>query len=187
MNYLQKHKGFTLIELLVVIAIIAILIAFGVANFLGARQRAKDVQKKSDLNEIKNALRLYYNDYERYPDAVAGFNDFAGCGVPTGVGVTYPNQACSSEEAKCRTSSDGSTYSFGVGDTCGTVYMKNLPPVTDFQWTYKVPTSGSTDDFCLYTDLENLSDTDIAASQARCQTACNGITLDSNAYLVCAD
>jgi len=185
MRTVKKH-GFTLIELLVVIAIIAVLIAFGVANFLGARQRASDVKKKSDLDQLKNSLRLYYNDYQRYPDAAVGPNDIAGCGIPTN-GATYPNQVCSSKAAGCQTSADGSTYGFGVGATCSTVYMKLLPPATDFSWTYKAQANGGSDDYCLYTELDNASDADIAASQARCSTACANITLDSSAYVACAD
>lgn len=63
----MKEKGFTLIELLVVIAIIGILAALVVANFNAARERARDAQRKSDLSQVKNALRLYYNDNNEYP------------------------------------------------------------------------------------------------------------------------
>jgi len=60
-------KGFTLIELLVVISIIGILTTLLVVNFVGARERARDSQKIRNLNEIKNALRIYYNDKQAYP------------------------------------------------------------------------------------------------------------------------
>ena len=63
----QNKTGFSLIELLVVIAIIGILSAALMANFMGARERAKDAQKIQDLYAIKNALRLYYNDNQSYP------------------------------------------------------------------------------------------------------------------------
>jgi len=63
----QKSNGFSLIELLVVISIIAVLSALLMANFMGARERARDAQKISDLESIKSALRLYYNDHQTYP------------------------------------------------------------------------------------------------------------------------
>lgn len=60
-------KGFTLIELLVVIAIIGVLTAIIVPNFMGARERANDSKKKQDMETIKTALRMYYNDNQSYP------------------------------------------------------------------------------------------------------------------------
>ncbi len=62
-----RQAGFSLVELLVVISIIAILSALLMANFMGARERARDAQKISDLESIKTALRMYYNDKQSYP------------------------------------------------------------------------------------------------------------------------
>jgi len=65
----KKHlkSGFTLIELLVVITIIGVLTSLFVSNMVGVRERAKDARSKSNLNELKTALRLYYNDNQNYP------------------------------------------------------------------------------------------------------------------------
>lgn len=63
-------KGFSLVELLVVISIIAIISAFTLPNFMGARDKAKDSARIADMASIKSALRLYYNDYQSYPASI---------------------------------------------------------------------------------------------------------------------
>ena len=55
----MRTKGFTLIELLVVIAILAGLVAILFPNFMDARARARDAQRKSDLKSIQTALEMY--------------------------------------------------------------------------------------------------------------------------------
>jgi len=67
MKIVNKIGGFTLIELLVAISIIATLTAIVLPNFMGARERAKDTQKKEDMAALKNALRMVYNDTQSYP------------------------------------------------------------------------------------------------------------------------
>jgi prepilin-type N-terminal cleavage/methylation domain-containing protein len=68
----EKSRGFTLIELLVVISIIGLLSGMAAFNFQQARERARDVQRKSDLKQMQNALESYKNDQlaAHYPDTV---------------------------------------------------------------------------------------------------------------------
>jgi type IV pilus assembly protein PilA len=169
---MKNKKGFTLIELLIVIAIIAVIVAFAAANFVGIRQRARDVKKKSEFNEMKNALRLYYNDFNTYPgpQGAAIDNDINGCGTNGTQG--------------CRVACDGQLASGGTTDGCTNVYMKLLPQETDYVWSYlQIPAS---DDFCLWTTLESAGDPDIAKSQTKCTRVCDGI-VPSTAYVTCAD
>ncbi len=65
-------KAFTLIELLVVIAIIGSLSALLLPNYMGARERARDAQRKNDLKQIQKALEMYKQDQNpvAYPTAL---------------------------------------------------------------------------------------------------------------------
>jgi len=54
-----QKLGFTLIELLVVISIIGILASLTLASYTGAQKQARDTQRKSDLNQYRNALENY--------------------------------------------------------------------------------------------------------------------------------
>ena len=92
---MKSKKGFSLIELLVVISIIGVLEAILMMNLMGARERGRDAQRIQDLNSLKSALRLYYNDNNQlYPPG----NNCTTClnsvlsdytsGV-SGVGYTY--------------------------------------------------------------------------------------------------
>jgi prepilin-type N-terminal cleavage/methylation domain-containing protein len=170
---MNKHifkQGFTLIELLVVIAIIAVLVAFAATNYVGVRSRAKDIRKKAELSQLKNAMRLYYNDYAQYPATPTDVNDINGCGTST-----PPATSC---QAACE-------GQFAAGATgCDTVYMKLLPPESDYEWEYEVQSGG--DDFCLWTTLEVTSDPEIAKSQDKCGSVCTGLS-GSSTYVVCAD
>jgi len=67
----MKKKGFTLIELLVVIAIIGILAAMILVFVSGARAKARDSRRKSDLRSFKSALAQYFTDNDAYPAAAA--------------------------------------------------------------------------------------------------------------------
>jgi len=67
-------KSFTLIELLVVLAIIGILAAMIIASLSGARSRARDATRKSDLRQVKTALEQYYSDKEKYPVQTTSVN-----------------------------------------------------------------------------------------------------------------
>ncbi len=62
------RRAFTLIELLVVMAIMAILTIITVSQFNTAKVKARDAQRKADLSSIKNALLMYYADYQRFPE-----------------------------------------------------------------------------------------------------------------------
>jgi prepilin-type N-terminal cleavage/methylation domain-containing protein len=70
-------RGFTLIELLVVITIIGILAAIALPNYMAAKDKAKEVEVKSNLHIIQVALERYVTDNNEYPHYLLG-GDIAG-------------------------------------------------------------------------------------------------------------
>lgn len=60
-------KAFTLIELLVVIAIIALLSTLSVVALGGARAKARDARRLSDIKQIQTALEMYLDSSGTYP------------------------------------------------------------------------------------------------------------------------
>lgn len=154
-------RGFTLIELLVVITIIAALIAIALPNFLSARQRATDAKMKAELGELKNALRLYYNDYNSYPTGTGYYINGCGAAGASQCPRTGPFQA-------------------GSG-TPPTVYMNGLPGQYNYNRHPLYP--NNSDNFLLFVVLNNASDPDITTSQARCGYP----TPTPGMYMLCAD
>jgi len=131
----RKEKGFSLIELLVVVSLIGILATLVLANLNAARQRGRDAQRKSDLRNLQTALRLYYNDYGKYPTDDSG--EILGCGA---VGTT----ACTW----------GDVWTAG-----STTYMPTLPidPISTQSYVY---TRNNADSYSIKACLENASDED---------------------------
>lgn len=103
----NNEAGFTLIELLVVMAVIGILATIAIGSFQSSQTKARDAQRKNDLNQISKALETYYNDKGQYPDNSAA-NKIDGC-ADVGAGPV--------------TCDWGTEWS----DENGTVYMVELP------------------------------------------------------------
>lgn len=155
----SSQSGFTLVELLVVIFIIGILASLLLTNFVGVRGRATDATRKNDLSQLKTALRLYYNDYQQYPEGPDGV--LMACGVDA-------TSACTA----------GGEFSAGAGST---LYMKQLPASFGYY-------SDGGDDYLIVTELENASDEAINSSQTNCDPTSRSYFTDSltaYTYVVC--
>lgn len=148
----NRNTGFTLIELLVVISIIGILATLLLANFNATRGRARDAQRKSDLRNIQTALRIYYNDFGKYPET-GDENTIAGCGGGT----------------------EDCTWGITFAINGGTVYMSILPndPLPGVNYSY---TRTSLDDYTLVTCLENKSDDKCDKNEAGAVVDCGSDT-----------
>lgn len=169
-------KAFTLIELLVVIAIIGILSTIAVYGYVGAQRSARDTVRKTDLNSIRQALEMYYQDNSSYPNS-----DRAGIKTisDSGAGRLYtalvsgfigtipcdPTVKASSVPNECGANNVNKLFSGGV--YYGYVYV-NLGEIS--------PVNCPANKYILLTNLENgsgnlgsLLDTNI--SNVACKTA----------------
>ena len=63
----KNKKAFTLIELLVTIAIISTLSSIAIVSFSGQTAKARDARRKSDLENLRQAIEMYYEDNGKYP------------------------------------------------------------------------------------------------------------------------
>ena len=175
-NKIKKKRecGFTLLELLVVIAIIALMVGVALPNFVSSRARARDSKKIQEMQQLKTALRLYYNDYGQYPAAATGaikyLANLQGCGT----GGTTSCPVCTTAD-----------FAAGGSDGCQTVYMKKFPSYAAPYNVYYYQVNGGTD-FRAIVGLENASDPSLATSQKLCPSAGGGSCTGTN-YCVCGD
>jgi len=151
-----------LIEVLVVITIIGILAIMILTNFGPSREKARDVQRKTGLNQIKTSLALYYNVWNGYPDGSGG--RIVGCGT-----AALP--------ASCAWGS--------IWSRDNVVYMRLLPSDVLAPSREYLYTSSDSNSFTIKALLENKLDKDIVTSQVRCG-ACSPAEVDS-CYIVCQD
>lgn len=113
-------RGFSLIEILVVIAIIAILTTLLLPNYIESRQRAKDIQRKSDLKQLQTALELYKQNQnpQVYPDTIPNLP----CTAWSLSGVIYMNKVPKEPSSNCSsplkyyysTNGDNTTYTLAA-------------------------------------------------------------------------
>jgi len=148
-------RGFTLIELLVVIAIIGGLSAMLLPNYMAARERARDAQRKNDLKQIQKALEMYKLDQNP---------------------AAYPVNAACSGGFPCLPQSGGEWKDA----TNNNVYMNRVPQDpnnTVFPDYYYDDTSSVT--YNLFACLENKADSDTGAGTGDCPGPYDGTNCPS--------
>jgi prepilin-type N-terminal cleavage/methylation domain-containing protein len=81
----RRLAAFTLIELLVVITIIAVLMSLLIPAAITATDKARQAQARTDALNIVAAVKQYYTEYGKYPEAFPTGNPPAS-GADTAVG-----------------------------------------------------------------------------------------------------
>jgi prepilin-type N-terminal cleavage/methylation domain-containing protein len=117
--FAKKNQGFTLIELLVVIAIIGILASIVLVSLGGARAKARDANRQSDLRQIQLAQEMFYDSNNQTYATTSSDLESAGLLPKVLEDPTYHHDYCwQATSTECATTSD---LSFGdlLGSTWG--------------------------------------------------------------------
>lgn len=172
----RKTFGFTLIELLVVISIIAILITVIVATFGTTQKKARDSNRKTDLDAIKKALELFKSDTKgaaKYPDSIYASIDGG------------PNDLLTLEYAKYikETPTDPSIVTVNGGQYIYTPNDGSGGACSGGGNTTTAASDGSCVDYTLTACLENTNDSD---ADNPAVTACSTSPNDYASYTITA-
>ena len=68
----MRQKGFTVVELLVVIVVIGILATVAFVNYQGVQAKARDTERKTEVQAIADGIRLYRLKYGNDIDTGSG-------------------------------------------------------------------------------------------------------------------
>ncbi|HVY67863.1 MAG TPA: type II secretion system protein [Patescibacteria group bacterium] len=140
------ETGFTLIELLVVISIIGLLSSVILVSLNGARLKARDARRISDMRQLETALDLYYQNHSVYPTQdpntpdssglicggwdVSSYNAFLTALVTDGIVTRAPVDPINSNNPNGTTDCGG--YAYRYFHYAGSYYCTNLCHGKDF-------------------------------------------------------
>ena len=68
----SSREGFSLIELLIVVAIVGIIAMVAIPNLMNALHRSRQSRTMSDMRALAQAIELYQQDLNLYPEAPGG-------------------------------------------------------------------------------------------------------------------
>jgi len=153
----MKQKAFTLIELLVVIAIIGLLATIVLVSLNTARIKARDVRRKSDLQQIVLAYEVYYDEQGSYVIPGTGWHG-GGAGWFNYEGGSYPKSMAHGLE-------DEGLFSKAPRD----------PSISSDNQTPQYMKYQCGNGFYVYAKLENPSTEDLATYTASKNAGCSNL------------
>ncbi|HET8884096.1 MAG TPA: prepilin-type N-terminal cleavage/methylation domain-containing protein, partial [Candidatus Saccharimonadales bacterium] len=112
----SKQTGFTIVELLIVIVVIGILAAITIVAYNGIQERARDIQRQSDIAAIGKALQIWsINSAKSFEQMNTGYNSMPATG--------YYNSAYESGESVQQVLVNGDYIPESVEGEAGARYM----------------------------------------------------------------
>jgi len=122
---ISRKKAFTLVEILIAISIISILAVVSIISLNNSRASSRDAKRMADVRQMQTALRMFYNDYKRYPTTAEW-----GTKLATGTNVylekippapAVADGECGASSTSYIYESDGKTYTlkFCTGSKVG--------------------------------------------------------------------
>lgn len=142
MKNIIKRNGFTLVELLVVISIIAILTIVSVSSYKTAQIKARDAERKANLDSVSKSLMLYYTDNGKFPK-----EDVFKLGT-SNKGLTGPDGTVYMVKTPLDPTNDGSYKFVYKTDEKFFNLFANLENKEDSQCNGKYTITGFIDTFC---------------------------------------
>lgn len=99
---MYNERGLTLLELIVIMAMISIFVLslFSVINPGRQLEKSQDGQRRNEINQIKNALDLYYNDNSCYPTSIP-FGEEWRVGNTVYMNEVPKGISCENDPSKC--------------------------------------------------------------------------------------
>lgn len=163
---INYQPAFTLVELLIVIAILGVLSSFSVLALVGHQKKARDSQRKNDLQQVKRALEAVKADCKN----AAFYTQITGA---TDEKVRYANlsvylttNALKYMQTPLNDPKNDTTYYYGYAQSIVTSVMV-CAGTTGSQ------TRQGVEHFVLRAKLENTNDPDTDKSYNACSTAIN--------------
>lgn len=115
----KRNEGFTIVELLIVIVVIGILAALVLNTFQGVQQRARDTERKTDVNALHTQVEVFYNDNGYYPDGSTYALNTANLPGVDQEALSDPNGNALNVVTSTPTPADGEYYYYPTSCTAG--------------------------------------------------------------------